>query len=108
MAAEMEWLDEINPDELPEPYRDISKMIGLRNTLKLADKYQGTAIYLPKLDALVRRARDERIRAEFNGGNYRALARKYGLTETWVRQVIAEGLNADKNQISMFEMVSAK
>lgn len=100
------WIKELNPEDLPEPYRAISEMIGLENTLKLADKYQGTAIYLPKLDAALRKVRDDKIKAEFDGGNYRELARKYGLTEVWVRQVITEKI--DDNQIILFAESSIK
>lgn len=99
--ADEEWLRELTPDDLPEPYKEISSMVGMDGTLKLADKYQGTAIYLPKLDAALRKVRDEKIKAEFNGSNHRELARKYGLTEVWVRQIIAE---KGPDQLSIFDV----
>jgi Mor family transcriptional regulator len=61
------------------------------------------ALYLPKLDALIRKIRDEKIRNEFNGGNYRELAIKYKLTEVWVRQIVDEKI--DSNQLTLFEVV---
>jgi Mor family transcriptional regulator len=104
MVAE-EWMQDINPEDLPEPYFEISKLIGLENTLKLADRYQGTGIYLPKLDGVIRKIRDEKIKKEFNGGNYRELARKYGLTEVWVRQITGDCHN--ENQATLFDLPTA-
>lgn len=97
-----EWLKEINSDMLPNPYSEISKMIGLDNTLKLVEKYQGTAIYLPKLDITLRKIRDKKIKDEFNGSNHRELAHKYGLTEVWIRQIIAE---PEPDQMNIFDLV---
>lgn len=95
------WIKELKPEDLPDPYRSLCEMIGLDNALKLADKYQGTAIYLPKLDAAIRKIRDDKIKEEFDGGNYRELARKYGLTEVWVRQLI--NTDTDTNQVSLLD-----
>ncbi len=103
MAEEHDWYDEIKPDELTDPYRELATIIGLKNTIKVAEKYQGMALYLPKLDGLIRKIRDEKIRAEFNGGNYRELAIKYRLTEVWVRQIVDEK-SANANQLTLFEI----
>ncbi|GAB6170767.1 hypothetical protein JCM15765_02450 [Paradesulfitobacterium aromaticivorans] len=95
-----DWISDLKPEDLPEPYREISIMVGLRNALKIADKFQGTAVYLPKLDAAIRKVRDERIKKEFTGSNHKELARKYGLTEIWVRQILAE---KGPDQLSLFD-----
>lgn len=87
---DVEWTKDLAPEDLPEPYQEISRMIGLESTLKIADKFQGSTLYLPKMDTVLRKMRDERIKAEFNGTNHRLLARKYGLTEAWIRQILAE------------------
>ena len=98
--ADEKWLKELTSKDLPEPYQEISQLVGLEGTLKLADKYQGTSIYLPKLDAALRKIRDEKIKQEFSGSNHRELARKYGLTEIWVRQILAE---KGPDQMSLFD-----
>lgn len=94
--------NEIKSEELPEPYRTISENIGVLNTFKLAQLYQGTGVYLPKIENSLRKIRDDKIRKEFNGGNYKELAHKYNLTESWVREIINSSRNLD--QISMFEL----
>jgi Mor family transcriptional regulator len=103
MPAEIEWYEEINPDELPEPYKDMAKVIGMKHTIDLAKMYQGTGFYLPKLDSVLNRIRDKKIKSEFNGGNYKELAIRYGLTERWVRQIVDTSEVID-NQLNLFDI----
>lgn len=95
-----DWIKDISEEQLPEPYKSIAREIGLEGTLRLANLYQGTGFYLPKLDTLLAEIRNKRIREEFNGGNHRELARKYELTERWIYEII--GQTRDENQISLF------
>lgn len=95
-----EWLRELSLEQLPEPYQSIARDIGIEHTLKLADLYQGTGLYFPKLDGLLRDIRDQRIREDFDGGNYKELARKYDLTERWVYEIVSQ--ISDTNQLSLF------
>jgi hypothetical protein len=82
---------ELTAEELPEGYRQMAAVVGVENTLKLAEYLGGMHVYFPKLDSLMKRRRDERIRREFTGLNHRELARKYGLTEKWVRKIVQRG-----------------
>lgn len=54
----------------------------------LAQEMGGAAFYLAKGVTVFMSARDRTMCAEFRGNNYRQLARKYGLTEVRVRQII--------------------
>lgn len=56
----------------------------------LAQHMGGGGFYLAKGVAAMWAARDEQMWAEFNGRNYGALARRYGLTDMRVRQIIGE------------------
>lgn len=85
-----EWMKELNPEVLPEPYRKLTSFIGLEHTMKLAEGFKGTTLYFAKLDSTLKLIRDKKIREEFNGGNHKELAVKYGLTEAWVRKILAE------------------
>lgn len=91
MAAN--WLKEIAAEipleDLPEEYQIVAELFGVDGALRLAKESGGMRIYVPKFEKLIRARRDERIRAEFNGANHRELARKYELTETWVREIVA-------------------
>lgn len=55
----------------------------------LAQQKGGKAIYLAKGMAVYLSARDLALCAEFKGHNHAQLARRYGLTEMRVRQIIA-------------------
>ena len=96
------WMNEISADILPEPYRRMFSILGVEVTLKIAAEFQGMNVYFPKLDGTLKTIRDRRIRDEFNGHNVRELARRFGLTETWIRQILAEN-PTESNQGDLFE-----
>ncbi len=58
--------------------------------LRLTESFGGTYLYVPKKDAVLRKLRNMKIRAEFDGYNYRGLARKYHLTEISIRNIVRE------------------
>ena len=78
----------IRLEDIPEEYRDIAEDLGLPVFLRLAALCGGQDLYVPKLESLERRGRDREIRARFNGGNYRALAAQFRLSERQIRTII--------------------
>jgi len=80
-------VDAVN-EAVPESVRELIDVVGLEAALRLLVHYQGQQLYLVKLDTAFRRLRDERIRAEADGVNYRALARKYGLSEGYIYELL--------------------
>ena len=87
------WLEDVAsemiPDDLPEGYRAVARVVGVENALKLSEELGGLPFYFPKIGSLIVKKRDAYIRSEFNGANYKELARKYALTETWVRRIVS-------------------
>jgi Mor family transcriptional regulator len=83
-----EILDRIGVEDLPESYRDVAMIIGVENTIKLSGVLGGLAYYFPQLDKALIKKRDELIRSEFNGANHKPLAKKYGLSEVWIREIV--------------------
>lgn len=82
---------ELRLEELSEEQRQIAETIGPEAYLKLARRYGGTVLYVAKVEEIwQRRRRDEQIREEFDGSNYTQLAVRYGLTETWIRNIVME------------------
>ena len=71
--------------------RIIAEPIGVEHYSKLCSVVGGSTIYLQKPESVLRPVRDAHIKAEFNGYNHPELARKYGVTERWVRQLCGEG-----------------
>ena len=78
----------IRMTDIPEEYRDIAEAIGMEAFTQLTLLCGGQNLYIPKRESLERAARDREIRARFNGGNYRALAAQYRLSERQIRKII--------------------
>ena len=86
----MDLLDRLQMEDLDEEQRTLAGLIGIEAFRALVRNYNGTPIYIPKIESLEKPVRDELIREEFDGKNYRELALKYGLTETWIRNIVIE------------------
>lgn len=79
----------IRTEDIPAEYQDILDILGMEAFLRLIRLCGGQSLYLPKLDSLQRDGRDREIRARFDGGNYRALARQFRLSERQIRKIIS-------------------
>lgn len=106
-----DWLEKIQIENLNEEQKLLAETIGLEAYKKLVKSYEGMLVYVPKAENLIKNVRDEQIREEFNGTNYRELALKYGLTETWIRSIVSEKTKEIKRQqmngqISIFDILS--
>lgn len=101
------WTKEIAVEDIPEQYHELIRIIGLEPFLKLMNASGGTYLYVPKPDQILRKIRDEKIRAEFKGNNYRKLALKYGLTEITIRHITEEEKNKPlPGQLSMSDLLT--
>jgi len=78
----------ISPEDIPEEYRDIADTIGMNAFLQLTLLCGGQNLYIPKRESLERGSRDREIRDRFNGGNHRALAAQYRLSERQIRKIL--------------------
>ena len=78
----------IRPSDVPAEYRDIADALGMDAFLTLTTLCGGQSLYIPKLESLEREGRDREIRARFDGGNYRALAAQFRLSERQIRKII--------------------
>jgi len=93
---------ELTLDMIPEGlYLKIANAIGVDSFYKLTEAIGGSTVYIPKPDALLRPVRDAHIKAEFNGWNHIELARKYDVTERWVRRLC--GPKLVEGQMGFFE-----
>lgn len=86
----MNLLDRVQMDNLDEEQKALAELIGLEAFKSLVRVFNGTSIYIPKIESLEKTVRDELIKEEFDGGNYKELALKYGLTETWIRNIVLD------------------
>ena len=98
--------------DIPEEYRDIAEELGLPVFLRLTALCGGQNLYIPKLESLERSGRDREIRARFDGGNYRALAAQFRLSEAlvvlcWFEPVLAVGITLGCFLANVFSTVTA-
>lgn len=92
---------------------ELAEFIGFNNLKKLAQFWNGEKIYIPKPDRYINYLRDERIKQELRelGGEpklNKILARKYNVTERWIREVKRKMPQEakdipDDDQLSLFE-----
>ena len=101
---EEKWVEEITTEMLPEPYDYYAGLIGMDNFYKLSKELGGTALYIPKTESLFRELRNKKIKEEFNGGNYKDLALKYGLSERFVREICAHANIVLPGQVTLFDI----
>lgn len=94
-----EWIKEISIEDLPDAYQEVASVVGIEHAIRLSECLGGISFYFPKIDQLIQKKRDEAIRKEFNGANHRDLAKKYGLSEIWIRQIVQNG--KDERQPSL-------
>jgi Mor family transcriptional regulator len=93
---------ELTLEQIPEGlYKQIAEAIGVENLVKLTQLVGGSTIYLPKTESVIRPVRDAKIKEEFNGYNHLELAKKYDVTERWVRQLCGGGHL--EGQLSIFD-----
>lgn len=78
----------IQPENVPEEFRDVAEELGMKAFLKLVSLCGGQDLYIPKRESLERGPRDRAIRTRFDGGNYRALAAQYRLSVRQIRKII--------------------
>lgn len=78
----------ISISDFPEKYQCIVEIVGIEKALEIARIMGGTLQYIPKLDDIDRKVRNEKIRQEFTGFNIPELASRYGLTEVQIRNIV--------------------
>ena len=102
----MGLLDHVKIENLDEDQRKMVELVGLDGFKSLVRAFGGTTIYIPKAEM-----EEKEIREEFDGGNYRELAAKYGLTERWVRFILfgkLDNLDDDmEGQMSIYDYPEA-
>ena len=96
-----DWMKELTLEMIPQEYRDIAEIIGVDKFLQLAEHAGGTSPYIPKKERILIPIRDQKIRNEYTGYNVRELARKYNLSEQWIREICKDDIL--EGQINLFE-----
>lgn len=87
----MNLWDEIKAvDFEDDPMALLIEAVGLSAAKKLVEVFGGDAFYFPKVESVIRTARNKKIYKEFTGFNQKELAAKYNLTTRHVREIVKE------------------
>ena len=104
-----ELIDQLTLEELTGEARDLAELIGMDAFRRLLRVYGGTGlVYIPKPSKLLKGVRDAKIREEYNGSNLYALCRRWGLSEAYVRKIVADKIKELRRspldgQMSLYE-----
>lgn len=85
-----DFLKYVQYEDLDENDQDIVDCIGLENFKKLVRTFGGSTINIKVPKNIALDYRNKQICSEFNGGNYKQLARKYNLSESSVSSIISD------------------
>ncbi len=83
-----ELIDDTTIYDINERYREIARLIGIRNFTLLSNYARGDELYFPKAESVLMPARNRKIKQEFNGFNSRELAEKYNLTVKQIHGIV--------------------
>ncbi len=92
----------LRPEHLEGAHKEVYNALSVKLppdqvlyvVFQLGELYGGERLYFPKLDSLLREARKNLIRKEFNGSNHRMLVRKFNLSDQEIRRILKQKRNA--------------
>lgn len=82
-------IDKLTIDDLPENLKSVAYAIGIDAFRSLIKCAGGTSVYLPSERCITKPVRDRVIRESFCG-DYRELAKRFGISEVRVRRIVCE------------------
>lgn len=85
----MDLWDEITAEDFEEDSMALLvEVVGLEEAKKIVAALGGDNLYVPKVESVIRMARNRRIYKEFTGFNQKELATKYNLTTRHIRSIV--------------------
>lgn len=88
--TERKLLAKTKTEDLPEEMQTISDLIGIENLLKLSHYANGSRIYIPNPEMLLKRARYQQIKEEFDGSNLKELSMRWKMSAEHIRKILKE------------------
>lgn len=85
----MESMTEVTSEDLAGVYKDLAETVGVEDAYKIYSHFKGLQLMFP-LKFYSKTYIMQQICSEYNGKNVHALARKYGYSESRVRQILRE------------------
>ena len=82
-------IDKLTIDDVPENLKSVACSIGIDAFRSLIKCAGGTSVYIPSERCITKPVRDRVIRESFCG-DYREMARRFGISEVRVRRIVGE------------------
>ena len=82
-------INKLTIDDVPENLKSVACTIGIDAFRSLIKCAGGTSVYLPSERCITKPVRDRVIRESFCG-DYRELAKRFGISEVRVRRIVGE------------------
>ena len=82
-------INKLTIDDLPENLKSVAYAIGIDAFRSLIKCAGGTSVYLPSERCITKPVRDRVIRESFCG-DYKEMARRFGISEVRVRKIVGE------------------
>ena len=82
-------IDKLTIDDVPENLKSVAYAIGIDAFRSLIKCAGGTSVYLPSERCITKPVRDRVIRESFCG-DYREMARRFGISEVRIRRIVGE------------------
>ena len=82
-------INKLTIDDVPENLKSVAYAIGIDAFRSLIKCAGGTSVYLPSERCITKPVRDRVIRESFCG-DYRELAKRFGISEVMVRKIVGE------------------
>ena len=73
-------LEFIRVDDVPQGCKDLVEIFGMDTFISLVEYCGGSNVYIPSKGAIVKKARNRIMREVFDGGNYREIANRFGIS----------------------------
>lgn len=75
-------------EDLHPTIQMLADIVGIEGALRISAECGGTNVYIPKVENSLLAARGRAIVKAFNGSNYQDLARKFKVSDVYVRDVV--------------------
>lgn len=85
---------ELKISDLPPQFENIARELGIEKAKLLFEEFGGTSVYFPTEKMIYKEARDRKIISECNGFNYKELAVKFNMSESYIRTIINRHKNS--------------
>ena len=82
-------ISKVTSEDLAGVYKEVAETVGVDNAYKIYSHFKGLQLMFP-LKFYSREYIVQQICSEYDGKNIHALARKYGYSESRVRQILRE------------------